>query len=482
VREQGERKESGAASSDASSAPVGKGIVLQRRAEAPEAIEAHVDSTRGGGDRLGGGVLQRMNDTFGHDFSGVGIHHDADAASACREMGAQAFTVGNDVYFGEGKYEPGSTSGQELLGHELTHVVQQRGGQASGAQAKLAVGGSSDPAEHEADAMGAKAAAAPGAGPAGPAGPADPAKPERTRKKGEKGEGAGTPVSASAEELRMTPADVSGGDRDYSIVKSVPDVIQSHIAQDVPVTGDTNWKWIWRSRWIVYDAMDQVVDKQDNWKHPDYTLSQATIKKGTPSDGGSNKWTVRFETMETGKPFGGSSGDFPWDQSYFHVYASPIANPAFTATPERGNQIIAQDSFQASEDGNYTMKLASSTSRTDSSNQTITTSMKVSGERESNFSVEVDGVGGGLKDKVGFEAQKSIAKSTGQTLQASQTMERTFSQAVKKGKAYNFTVYPKFVTLTGSANLLSQNMGIVSGKAPATGSIRIWTGYEFVAD
>jgi hypothetical protein len=444
---------------------------------APPDVEDFVSSTRGGGDRLQDGVLQKMNSAFGQDFGGVGIHTDAAAADACRTMGAQAFTVGSDVYFDSGKYDPGSSSGQELIGHELTHVVQQQGGQAHGAQAKLAVGGTGDAHEQEADKMGAKAAA----GPDGAA-PDDPTKPKKAFKKQDAN---GAEVSADASTLRMTPAPVGFGDRDYSIVGKVPGVIQSHIAQDVDVSGDTNWKSIWSSRWILYDANDAVVHQSSHWKHPDYTLTQANIKKGVPSDGGSNEWTIRFEAMETGVPFGGSDpSNFPWDQSRFHVYASPIANPHFTATAERGNQIAASDSFTPAEDGaSYSMALSGTSTRADSGSETVTTSVKVSGERETSLGFEIEGVSGGLKDKVGFEAQKSIAKSTGYTVTNSTTQTRTFTQSgLKKGKQYNFTAYPKFMVLTGSANILSQNMGIVTDKVATAGSIRIWTGYEFVAE
>jgi hypothetical protein len=62
---------------------------------------------------------------LGRDFSDVRIHRDASAANAARSLGAQAFTVGRDVVFGEGRYAPGSSSGSRLLAHELAHVVQQ---------------------------------------------------------------------------------------------------------------------------------------------------------------------------------------------------------------------------------------------------------------------------------------------------------------------------------------------------------------------
>src|SRR5690606_1881665 len=55
----------------------------------------------------------------------VRIHTGADSVQMNRELGAQAFTHGRDIYFNEGKYNPSSPDGQRLLAHELTHVVQQ---------------------------------------------------------------------------------------------------------------------------------------------------------------------------------------------------------------------------------------------------------------------------------------------------------------------------------------------------------------------
>jgi len=63
---------------------------------------------------------------FGHDFSGVRIHTDTKAAKATQAINALAFTVGRDVAFGAGQYVPGTTTGQRLLAHELTHVIQQQ--------------------------------------------------------------------------------------------------------------------------------------------------------------------------------------------------------------------------------------------------------------------------------------------------------------------------------------------------------------------
>src|SRR6476660_5120075 len=62
---------------------------------------------------------------FGHDFSRVRVHADSAAASSAKSENAHAYTIGNDLVFGSGLYNPGSRSGRQLLAHELAHVVQQ---------------------------------------------------------------------------------------------------------------------------------------------------------------------------------------------------------------------------------------------------------------------------------------------------------------------------------------------------------------------
>jgi len=68
-----------------------------------------------------------MEKGFGADFSNVTIHTDANAENLSKQLGAQAFTTGNDIYFNEGKYDPNTKQGKHLLAHELTHTIQQNG-------------------------------------------------------------------------------------------------------------------------------------------------------------------------------------------------------------------------------------------------------------------------------------------------------------------------------------------------------------------
>ena len=88
-------------------------------------IENQLSSSKGGGSPLDSGTQSEMESGFGADFSGVRVHNDSNAVQMNQELGSQAFTNGNDIYFNEGKYNPDSDSGKHLLAHELTHTVQQ---------------------------------------------------------------------------------------------------------------------------------------------------------------------------------------------------------------------------------------------------------------------------------------------------------------------------------------------------------------------
>ena len=120
----------------------------QGEGEAAQDVEQAIQRARGGGQALDGGVRAQMEPAFGSDFSGVRVHANAEADALNHSLSARAFTTGQDIFFRQGAYNPGSSSGRELLAHELTHVVQQNGDQV---QRKLTVGQPGDRYEQEAD-------------------------------------------------------------------------------------------------------------------------------------------------------------------------------------------------------------------------------------------------------------------------------------------------------------------------------------------
>ena len=89
-----------------------------------------------------------MEPRFGHDFSQVRVHVGAKAAESARAVNALAYSVGNRVVFGAGRYAPSTEVGRRLLAHELTHTLQQKG---TALQPSLEIGRLDDPGETEAE-------------------------------------------------------------------------------------------------------------------------------------------------------------------------------------------------------------------------------------------------------------------------------------------------------------------------------------------
>jgi hypothetical protein len=90
---------------------------------------AHVDDALSAPGRpLDAPARRTMQARFGYDFSSVRVHDDTRAAATASSLDAAAFTVGEDVVFASGRYDPRSRAGRRLLAHELAHVVQQRPG------------------------------------------------------------------------------------------------------------------------------------------------------------------------------------------------------------------------------------------------------------------------------------------------------------------------------------------------------------------
>ncbi len=129
--------------------------------QAPDKVRAVVG--QGGGERLDATTANAMGARFGEDFGDVRIHQGGAAAESARAVNAQAYTIGNDVVFDSGRFDPGSPAGERTLAHELTHVVQQRQGAVSGSDigGGLAVSDPADRFEREASATADRVLASP---------------------------------------------------------------------------------------------------------------------------------------------------------------------------------------------------------------------------------------------------------------------------------------------------------------------------------
>jgi hypothetical protein len=92
---------------------------------ASSSVENNLNNSKGSGNQLPENTRTQMESSFGADFSAVRIHNDSAAVRMNKDLKAQAFTHGSDIYFSPGKYDANSKEGRHLLAHELTHVVQQ---------------------------------------------------------------------------------------------------------------------------------------------------------------------------------------------------------------------------------------------------------------------------------------------------------------------------------------------------------------------
>jgi len=102
-----------------------KAVRGNRSGQLSEALETRISTEKGSGQPLSDSVRTSLEPHFGTDFSEVRVHTNAEANALSRQLGARAFTTGHDIFFGDGEYQPESDSGKGLIGHELTHVVQQ---------------------------------------------------------------------------------------------------------------------------------------------------------------------------------------------------------------------------------------------------------------------------------------------------------------------------------------------------------------------
>jgi hypothetical protein len=109
-----------------------------------------VEISRSGGGPLERAARERLERGLGESLDDVRVHTDAHAGALARAVSARALTVGSDLFFAAGAYQPGSPDGDKLIAHEVTHSVQQRSGPASG---PLNLSAPGDAAEFEAEAM-----------------------------------------------------------------------------------------------------------------------------------------------------------------------------------------------------------------------------------------------------------------------------------------------------------------------------------------
>ena len=133
--------------------------ILQRKGsmtsgEASTDLESAINGARSGGQALDLGLQAKMGAAMGADFSRVRVHTDSRSDQLNQSIQAKAFTTGQDLFFRKGAYDPGSRGSQELIAHELTHVVQQSGRRLQ--RKRGLMGGANDKYEQKADQLAAQ--------------------------------------------------------------------------------------------------------------------------------------------------------------------------------------------------------------------------------------------------------------------------------------------------------------------------------------
>lgn len=121
-----------------------------RKASGAEPASAVDLPAKGGGAALDVSQRARMEQSLGGDLSSVRIHTGPESAGAAKSLRARAFTVGRDVHFAAGQFEPGTKEGDHLLAHELAHTLQSPEGEVSNSD-DLEVSEPGEPVEREAD-------------------------------------------------------------------------------------------------------------------------------------------------------------------------------------------------------------------------------------------------------------------------------------------------------------------------------------------
>ncbi|MCN9241166.1 DUF4157 domain-containing protein [Streptomyces sp. RY43-2] len=188
------------------------GAALQREADRePERREerssVHDVVSSGGGQPMDAETRADMEGRLGADFSSVRVHTGSAAHESAKEVGAHAYTVGDNIVFQRDSYDPSSHQGRTTLAHELTHVIQQRSGPVDGTEAPggIRVSDPSDRFEQEASANAERVLAAPAPAADSPSAPVS-----ESPQAAPSPAPAAAPVQRQAADEDEEPADVQG--------------------------------------------------------------------------------------------------------------------------------------------------------------------------------------------------------------------------------------------------------------------------------
>lgn len=138
-----------------------KPVVGPEGGRIPRDLEFAIQRVRGAGQPLKDPIKERMSAALCHDFREVRVHTGPEADELTHKLNARAFTIGSDILFAQGAYDPDTPEGRELIAHELIHVVQQRPVRASDVVSNMVVSPAGDEFEQEAEILATRVTAQP---------------------------------------------------------------------------------------------------------------------------------------------------------------------------------------------------------------------------------------------------------------------------------------------------------------------------------
>ena len=296
-------------------------------------VEQGIQQAKGGGQGLDESVRQPMEQAFGADFSGVKIHTDAQSDQLNRSIQAKAFTTGQDIFFKQGEYQPGSRGGQELLAHELTHVVQQRGeikSKSSSEQPETqrlhqvhpgkktefqhpfedsvsseTIQSVTDDAHEEQVKIGSVYQGLPSLQPK---------------------KGFVNTNSVSGNQLIQRLPNPNDAHTFRAGLSPVGAIYKNTYNGSASTTIKTGWEaWSFERRWQLYDANDKLLDESYyTIPQPTYKIDKRFVLIGT-AGGYEKPWSIWLKVTKTLVPFGGSDkNNFPHSYITFPVFNTPL--------------------------------------------------------------------------------------------------------------------------------------------------------------
>ena len=286
-------------------------------------FEQDLTGLQHGGEPLSDSQRSFFEPRFGADFSQVRIHRGAQAGSMARQANARAFTTGRDIVFGDGEYAPDAPGGQQLLAHELTHVVQQN----DHLNKKSYSGQLNNHFEKIKPTL-------PGINPEN----------RLVSAKGRLNQSALSDMHSietmpsDLKSQRTTGLHINVHQRSPVIVARFPSPSDCHtfrpgLARVKPIIKEdydgtaytaikTGWEPnSWKRRWQIYDAEDTLLyEDYYTWPSPTLYIPKDVIAKGK-AGGREKPWSVWIKVTHTLVPFGGSDSDnFPHSYIKFYVY------------------------------------------------------------------------------------------------------------------------------------------------------------------